>query len=293
MNKILNKLALAAGIALALGTTGFAFASEPAQKETLSQDLSDARREVQIWTSYAINPHLKALDLKVEVKGEKATLQGTVDSGAAKDLAEEIALNVDGVSKVDNRIAVVAGYEPPKRDATVRAYGDKVDDATITASVKSKLTWNTNTDALDIGVKTQDGTVILTGTAATAAEKDLAGRIARSTSGARGLDNRIVVGEKPTANAKDAPDAGKSTIAAKTPAKPAAPVSDSWITAKVKSTYLLTSDVDGLEITVTTDQGVVKLVGDVDSANERARAVELAQNIRGVRKVDASGVKIR
>jgi osmotically-inducible protein OsmY len=181
---------------------------------------------------------------------------------------------------------VDARYEPPKRDENQRTFSDKVEDATITASVKSKLLWNSHTDGLDIHVETLGGKVTLTGSANSGAEKDLAGRLARNTDGVAAVDNRIAVGATSTtdkATAKTERKAEKSEEA----------VSDAWITTKVKSTLLLSSDVSGTEISVSTDKGVVKLSGEADSQGERQRAVELAQNIRGVQKVDASGIKIR
>jgi osmotically-inducible protein OsmY len=282
-------LALAATSALAASTKP----AERSSSESTSQQIGDERREAQIWTTYAVNPHLKAHKLDIEVDNGTATLSGKVDSGAAKDLAEQIALGVDGIKKVNNNITVDANYEPPHRDGTERTFGDKVDDATVTATVKSKLLWNSHTDGLDIHVETVGGKVTLTGSANSGTEKDLAGRLARNTSGVSGVDNKIAVGAPGTA---DKAKAKTETAKAKTEnaaEKTEVAVSDSWITTKVKSTLLFSSDVSGTEITVATDKGIVKLSGEVDSQGERQRAVELAQNVTGVKKVDASAIKIR
>lgn len=295
MTHAFQKLALVSGIAFALagtGTIGMA-AGKPPQKvptatqtESVSDQVGDARREAQIWTTYATNPHLHAFDLKVEVQGSKATLSGKVQSGTAKDLAEQIALGVDGIKQVDNRLVVDANYEPPQRASGDRRFGDVVQDATITASVKSKLLWNSHTDGLDIHVDTNRGQVTLTGTVASASEKDLAGQIAKNTKDVIGVSNQLAVSGKPG-----------TTATAKTEIKTAAneskeAISDGWITTKVKSSLMLTRDVDGLDISVTTDNGVVKLGGNVDSKAEKQRAIDVAQNVRGVKKVDSSGIKI-
>jgi len=326
MNHRMRKLALAVGLALSFGGVGVVFADDAKPKESVAQNISDARREGQIWSSYAMNPHLKAFDLKVEVRGNKATLDGKVESGVAKDLAEQIARGVEGIQHVDNRIVVDANYEAPKRAGSDRTFGEKVEDATITASVKSKLLWNSHTDGLDINVDTANGQVTLTGVAKSGAEKDLARRIARNTSGVVGVNNQLVVGapgkmevakaeakeEKAEmkARAHDSKEALKeetreTKVAAKENANEAKSktrevaheskeaVTDTWITTKVKSTLLLSRNVDGLDIKVTTRDGIVSLAGDVDSTAERDRAVDLASNIRGVKKVDPSGIKIR
>ena len=295
MKYTFQKLARVSGVALALasiGTTGLAASKAPPKtvettnSESVSDQIGDARREAQIWTTYATNPHLHAFDLKVEVKGGKAILNGKVQSGTAKDLAEQIALGVDGIKQVDNRLVVDASYEPPKRGTAERSFGDTVQDATITASVKSKLLWNTHTDGLDIHVDTNRCQVTLTGTVASGEEKDLAGRIAKNTNDVLGVSNQLVVSGKPGTTTKIKED----TKTAANESKEA--ISDGWITTKVKSSLMLTRDVDGKDISVTTDNGVVKLGGNVDSKTEKERAIEVAQNIRGVKKVDASAIKI-
>ena len=344
-NHAMKKTALAIALALSFGALGTVHAADVKGQESrpagsVAANVSDARREGQIWTSYAMNPHLKAFDLHVEVKGDKAIIDGKVESAPAKDLAEQIARGVEGIRTVDNRIVVDANYVPPARTASERTFGQKVEDATITASVKSKLLWNSNTDGLDINVDTADGKVTLTGTAQTALEKDLAGRIARNTAGVVGVNNQIALGsstrEVAKADIKGAAHNTKESIKegareakaetkektaeikadtrektaevraetrektadAKAATKEAAheskvAVTDAWITGKVKSTLLLTRNVDGLDINVDTKDGVVSLKGEVDSAAERDRAVELASTIRGVKKVDPSGIKVR
>jgi len=291
----LKKFMLATSIGFALagfGASGIAAntpakAAQPqATSPSISDQVGDARREAQIWTTYATNPHLHAFDLKVEVKGDKATLNGTVQNGAAKDLAEQIALGVNGIRHVDNRLVVNTSYEPPKRAAGERSFGDIVADATITASVKSKLLWNSHTDGLDIHVDTNNGRVTLTGAVASGTEKDLAGRIAMNTKDVIGVSNELAVSGKPGTTAKTK----EQVKTAANDTKEA--LSDGWITTKVKSSLMLTRDVEGGEILVTTDNGVVKLSGNVDSKNEKDRAIEVAQNVRGVKKVDSSGIKI-
>ena len=65
---------------------------------------------------------------------------------------------------------------------------------------------------------------------------------------------------------------------------------DGWITTKVKSTFMCSSNVDGSDISVSTDKGIVTLSGKVDSGAERALAIELAQNVRGVNSVNSKAL---
>ena len=68
-------------------------------------------------------------------------------------------------------------------------------------------------------------------------------------------------------------------------------VSDTWITSKVKSSFLADDSISGLDIKVETNQGVVSLSGVVPSDAERDLAVEKARAIEGVREVSADGLK--
>lgn len=261
--------------------------------------VTDARREAQIWTSYAFNPHLRASDISVEVRGNRAYLTGTVDEGVDKELAGQIAQGVDGIETVDNKLVVDANYTPKPRDpkSTERDFATTVEDATITASVKSKLLWNDHTDGLEIDVDTKGGRVTLTGTADTAQAKDIATRLARNTDGVIGVDNRLTLDTNRVnaavgqANDGDDDELGDDDArVADTDATPE--VTDGWISTKVKSTLLLSRWVDGMDIDVDTKEGVVTLSGAADSAAERDLAVELAQNIRGVKSVDAKQLKV-
>jgi hyperosmotically inducible periplasmic protein len=56
----------------------------------------------------------------------------------------------------------------------------------------------------------------------------------------------------------------------------------------VKSTFMWSSGVYGRDISVATDDGVVALSGKVGSEAERELAIELAEQLRGVKSVDAT-----
>lgn len=268
-----------------LFATGFALAmasfAGPVAADTAGENITDARQESQIWTTYALNPHLRAMDIKVSVQAGKATLTGKVDEDVNRDLAKQIALGVDGIKAVDNQITVAADYTPPARKE--RSFGDVVEDASITTAVKSKLLWSKHADGLATDVDTRMGKVTLTGEADSGAARDLAGRLAANTRGVVSVDNKLVV-----AKAKPAGKAEKAELAAM---EASDAVSDTWITSKVKATFSYSRNIDSSDISVTTKDGVVTLSGKVDSGAERDLAVELAKNVRGVKSVHAKGLK--
>lgn len=273
MSKLFLKTLAKSSMVLAL-SAGSLMANADAK-----QDLIDARQETQIWTTYALNPYLRANDLKVNVRDGKAVLTGKVDEDVNKDLAKEIALGVSGIKNVDNQIVVQSDYVP-KADKAERGYGETIDDVTITAAVRSRLVWS-KFSFVSTNVDTKGGRVTLTGTVDSPEAKAAAARLAASTRGVISVSNQLNVDGKSTATGSakgGAKDAVKDTGKA---------VADAWVTTKVKSNFFYSNNVSGSDIDVSTSAGIVTLKGKVASGAERALAVELAENVRGVRSVNA------
>jgi len=266
-------------LALATATAGlFAFMPLAAYAEQgdLSGQLSEARQEGSIWMAFALNRHLSPFKIDVDVENGSALLTGSVETAVERDLAEQIALGIEGVNKVDNQLQVDPQIEP--RVSSEPTLAQRFDDATLVATVKSKLLWNRNTEGLDIKVTSENGVVTLTGSAQSAAAKELAGRLAGNTEGVREVHNQLSVSADETSAAKAqnvVTDAG-------------AAISDAWITSKVKSSLLYNRNIDGLNISVATKGGQVTLAGSVQSEAEKQLAIETARNVRGVRAVDAA-----
>lgn len=127
---------------------------------------------------------------------------------------------------------MVADYEPAARAPGERSYGEVIDDAGITMAVKSKLLWSKNTDGLQTEVTTRNGVVTLQGTADTAVASELAGALALNTHDVTSVDNQLLVvnaGPSLADNLANTGDAAGQQI------------SDSWITTKVKSTFIYSS----------------------------------------------------
>lgn len=274
-----KNLIVSSGLALFLSTLSVSYA-----QDNTTQSLNDVRQEVQIWTTYALNPYLRANSLKVIVKNGKATLTGVVPENVNKELAKEIALGVDGIKEVDNQIKVVSDTTAAQANP-MSGFADVVDDATITAAVKSKLLWNRYTEGLKITVVTKLGRVTLTGSADSANTKDLAGRLALQTRGVVSVANDLVV----TQALLSGQTANNDRMSAATSSAEQS-ISDSWITTKVKSTLLYSSNVSGSSVEVSTKGGVVTLSGVLSSGAEKALAVELAEHIKGVKSVEAKGL---
>jgi len=274
MFDLIRKLTFAVGLTLALTACTSSASADP-----VSQNLVDARQERQIWTTYALSPYLRANNLNVLVQSGRVRLTGIVAEDAQKDLAAEIAFGVTGITEVNNLITVQPGYAPAPKNAG-RNYGEVVDDAGITAEVKSKIAWSKSAQSLRIMVDTTLGKVRLRGTADSQAAKNLAGRLAETTRNVTEVDNQLTVTDMVAAE-REAETAA--------PNKPGDADNDGWITSKVRSTLLYSLNAAALHIAVSTNEGDVTLTGKATSSAERDLAVDLAQDVRGVRSVNPQG----
>lgn len=267
-------------LALATATAGIIALSPMAAFADDNSRLSEARQEGSVVTAIALNRHLNPFTIDVDVENGTAVLTGKVESDVDRDLAEEVALSVDGVERVDNQLTVDRDAERTERSDT--SMSQRFDNATTTATVKSKLLWNSNTEGLDINVTTSNGVVTLEGTAQSEEAKELAERLAANTDGVRNVENNITVSGEATTAARaqnTADDTGDA-------------ISDAWITSKVKSSFLFSRNLDGMDIKVETNNGQVTLSGEVATAAEKDLAVETARNIRGVSNVNASALNV-
>lgn len=273
-------------LAIATATVGFMALSPMAvhaEDGDMSRQLTEARQEGSVWTAFALNQHLSPFSIDVEIENGVAVLTGEVESQVDRDLAEQVALGVEGVREVDNQLKVEGENADRAADENKDgSFSDRFNDATTTATVKSKLLWNRNTEGLDINVTTKNGVVTLEGNANSDAASELAERLARNTDGVRQVDNKLEI------NA----EAGTADRAKAKANEAGGAISDAWISSKVKSSFLFSRNLDGLDISVDTKGGDVTLSGHVNTSAEKELAVETAENIRGVNGVNADALQV-
>lgn len=254
-----------------------------------AKNLEDLGRETQIYAAYATTDALRPLGLSVSVDQGRVTLTGAVRTAEEKALAARVAEASSGLGAVDNRIEVdprhVAALDPavlepppavePLRQE-MRAPGRWLRDIALVLRIKTQLLLRDVSEALDVDVDAHSGEIRLGGVADSDGGRAAAARIAAATPGVTRVDNRIAL--RPPPSRLPALDAPRASLA------------DAWITARLKSSLLLSRMVDGQAIAVATSRGAVSLSGRVPTTEQREAAVEIARGIRGVRSVDASGL---
>ena len=153
-------------------------------------DNSDAWVLAKVKAALLFHKNVSAIQTEVDVKDGMVTLRGEAASDAQKDLTTEYVKDVEGVKGVRNEMKVSG---TPK--GTTDTLGEMIDDASITASVKSALLLQRSTSALHTKVDTKNGVVTLTGQAKSAAEKDLATKLVSDIKGVKNVKNEMTIGE--------------------------------------------------------------------------------------------------
>ena len=149
---------------------------------------SDGWISMKVKTVLLFHRHVNGFGTTVYVKDGVVTLQGEASSVAQKELTTEYVKDIDNVKEVNNEMTVAA--TPPAPDSTV---GDKIDDASITAQVKSALMTHHSTSAMHTKVSTTDGVVTLSGIAKNDAEKTLVTKLVNDIKGVNSVVNNMTI----------------------------------------------------------------------------------------------------
>lgn len=189
---------------------------------TVACSASDPGITTKVKAKFAADDTVKAYRIDVDTKDRVVTLSGEVDNAVAKARAVELARATEGVREVVDNTTIVAGVTPPggiddaaatagrtaadkaaaKTDEAQRKAGDAADrmgesieDAALTAKVKTKFLADTKISGLRIDVDTRNNVVTLSGTVPTAAERTHAVAVAKGTDGVKSVVNKLTVGK--------------------------------------------------------------------------------------------------
>jgi osmotically-inducible protein OsmY len=162
-------------------------------------------------------------------------------------------------------ISATSGDDGIEENRGRRSMGAMVDDSSIETTIKVNL--NAADELLKnahISVISFNGTVLMVGQVPSQDMKNLATRVARtSSSRVKEVYNELEV-------------AGATTFISRS--------NDAWLTSKIKTLMLADAEVSGLRTKVVTENGVVYLMGLL-TQEEADRTVELVSNTKGVTKV--------
>jgi hyperosmotically inducible periplasmic protein len=224
MLKRMAVLICGAGVILMTSGSAAAQAVDTAKEKTKAAAsktgavLSDAEITAAVKTKLLADKTVGGLKIDVDTTDGVVTLTGPVKSAAERNQALRLARQTKGVKSVTNKLTLetagTTGSSEPKvkvKDTTkqsdekakvvikddttpkVKAAGRKTADATITATVKTKLATVKGVIANDINVDTNEGVVTLRGTVPEEAQKAKAEEVARNTAGVKKVVNELTV----------------------------------------------------------------------------------------------------
>jgi hyperosmotically inducible periplasmic protein len=157
--------------------------------ESTYPEKSDGWMALKIRSRLLVKGNVSAVSTNVDVKDGNVTLTGTAANAAQKELTAAYAKDIDGVKAVQNDIVV--SEKDAKGDKLTM--GEKIDDASITSQVKYALLAHKSTSAIKTKIVTSDGVVLVTGEAASDAEKSLVTKLASDVRGVTSVTNKMSV----------------------------------------------------------------------------------------------------
>ncbi len=240
-----NILTLAVMAFLAAGTT--LFASE-----------TDNRIESSAKESYVFKTYLRDDSVKATAKDGVVTLSGTVNQQSHKALAHETVASLPGVTGVDNRLEMKAGYPAEKSNEW------------LAMNIKAALLFHRNVSASKTEVYVEEGIVTLRGEAISEAQKELTSEYA-DIEGVKSIRNEMTVVEGQTTQEK---------------------IDDASITAQVKMALFTHRSTSALKTSVATKDGIVTLSGEAKNMAEKDLVTKLVSDIFGVKSI-ANNISVK
>lgn len=252
-----------------------------ATKAEVAAENADASIARKVKFTLLFHRNVNAGKTTVDVKDGIVTLRGEASSTAQKELTAEYAQDIEGVKEVKNEMTVTTTPEPVDRTAE-----EKMDDASITAQVKTALLTHRSTGSSKTKVETRDGEVTLTGNAKNAAEKSLVTKLVTDIRGVTSVKNQMTVGKtEPDNTARNVRDGNNQTL---TPLDQGNSKADVAITAQIRKDIIAAKgmSMNARNVKIITVDGRVTLRGPVDTADEKRLIGEIADRIADAKHVD-------
>src|SRR6185436_11801547 len=216
---------MTAGAATAQSATQEAKDKTASAAKKTGQVITDAEITTAVKTKCLADSKVGGLKIDVDTDHGIVTLTGPVNSVAEKNEAVRLAKTTAGVKSVVSKLTVetaaTTGHtdttdtkvkketkdaakatKEKTKDAAKQTKEKSIDakeattDASITGAVKSKLLGDTKVGGLDINVDTKDNVVTLTGKVHSAAEKNEAVRLAKTTTGVKRVVDHLTIEPK-------------------------------------------------------------------------------------------------
>lgn len=245
-----------------------------------TQDDNRANLDAQIEKALD-NKDLKDVDADVEENG-RVVLSGNVENAQQKSLAEQTTREIRNVKQIDNIIKV--DYDEPDQTANqpvdktpndnlANKKADNTNDSWIAFKTKLALYADNRVAGTDVDVESNNGEVTLLGKVPTPKAKQAAIEVAIKIDGVKTVNNELQI----------VPASKREAVNDK----------DETITDNVETILDNDAALKDLDLTVTTNNGVVTLTGEAESIAQVDKAITSVRNVKGVKAVNAHSVVIK
>lgn len=155
------------------------------ETEGLGERVADLEIKTLVSDALSKNGEVGEKRVETEVKNRVVTLSGSVETASQKYAAEQIAWLVPGVQGVKDNLSTTNAQATPESA-----------DEKLAHRVEFELYSTKAISLKSVQIHAENGTVTLTGTVTSRAEKLLAERIAQSVAGVRKVINNLVAPEE-------------------------------------------------------------------------------------------------
>ncbi|MFZ6766365.1 BON domain-containing protein [Undibacterium sp. Di26W] len=156
----------------------------PNAATTIGVEIDDSVITTKVKTALMADDTVKSMDVKIETRKGEVLLSGFADNQAQIDRSVVVAMTIQGVKKVDNKMSLKEG---------VQTVGNKIDDSVITTGVKAALLSDAQMKSMDVSVVTRKGEVQLSGFVDSDTQSQRAISIAKGVSGVTSVVNNLAI----------------------------------------------------------------------------------------------------
>lgn len=158
--------------------------AQAAETRTVGKVIDDSVITAKVKSALLTDSEVNGFDFKVDTRKGVVILSGFVDNQAQVDRAIALAVNVEGVARVESKVNLKSG---------TTSLGTKVDDGILTTKVKTALLSDPDVKGVQIAVVTRQGVVQLSGFVDSRNQAERAIQIVRGTAGVHGVDNELTI----------------------------------------------------------------------------------------------------
>lgn len=242
-----------------------AWATDHNKRKSQAHEVTASQIRDALRTAMELDPRIDDELIMIDVSDANiVTLRGTADNLKSKRQAEMVALRTLGVAAVDNRIKVRLDRSPTDRD--------------IESALEQAFLRNPIVESFEIDPRVVSGVVYLRGTVDSFFEKSEADDVAARTKGVKAVRNRLNVDNSAAPPIYDGYIYGWYPHTTwwydYTPS--VTTLSDAEIKSEIRDELWWSPFIDSDAITVTVEDGVATLSGEVNSWSDQRAAIENA-----------------